>query len=303
MKIHETWWSWMRWVLSWQLWLSTIYTNQKKQFEHWVASNNFHLLGGSCPFPSWGPVNNRVCLVETVSSFTRFFACDFTSPFIPCLVPSHSKQPGAAKKPFMGHTSLLAHKFLWIWATCRKDNPKSHENLHDPGKKIWQHACQFDAEISELGGQIPHGWLTHFRLPRLQGTSLGDFSTCHEMQTHSLPAVGQLWRATALCVLRKSQPNSLIIKLKRSDAFRKQHGIQNVLHSRRRLLRCPGPNGPQDFLLLFPHWPNFASTSQPWALEFAHPFAQGFPTRRWCTGGCLSWHGPGINLQQTPVGL
>ena len=124
-----------------------------------------------------------------------------------------------------------------------------------------------------------------------------------DAKTHSLPAVGQLWRATALCVLRKSQPNSLIIKLKRSDAFRKQHGIQNVLHSRRRLLRCPGPNGPQDFPLLFPHWSNFASTSQPWALEFAHPFAQGFPTRRWCTGGCLSWHGPGINLQQTPVGL
>jgi hypothetical protein len=27
------------------------------------------------------------------------------------------------------------------------------------------------------------------------------------MQTHSLPAVGQLWRVTALCVLTKSQPN------------------------------------------------------------------------------------------------
>jgi hypothetical protein len=53
--------------------------------------------------------------------------------------------------------------------------------------------------------------------------------------------------------------------------------------------------------LPFPRWPNFASTSQPWAFEFAHPFAQGFPTRRWCTGRCLSWHGLNFNLQQTPV--
>jgi hypothetical protein len=49
--------------------------------------------------------------------------------------------------------------------------------------------------------------------------------------------------------------------------------------------------------LLFPHWPNFASTSQPSVLGFAHPFAQGFPTRRWCTEKCHSWYGPGINLQ------
>ena len=199
----------------------------KKQFEHWEASNNFHLLGGSCPFPSWGPVNHRVCLVETVPSFTRIFACDFTSPFIPCLVPSHSKQPFRRSKEtlhgtyFSARPQISSNFYGFGQHVERTIQSQLHENLHDPGKNIWQHACQFDAEISEVGGQIPHGWLTHFRLPPLQVTShyveapiegsaaqnLWAIFRHAMMQTHSLPAVGQLWRVTALCVLTKSQPN------------------------------------------------------------------------------------------------
>ena len=129
------------------------------------------------------------------------------------------------------------------------------------------------------------------------------FDMLWDAKTYSLPAVGQLWRVTALCVLKKSQHVQDLFKWKKSDEFRKQHVVLNASHSGLRLLRCPGRDGPQDFQLPFPCWSNFASTSQPWAFGFAHPFAQGFPTPRWCTGRCFSWHGPGINLQQTPVGL
>lgn len=77
-------------------------------------------------------------------------------------------------------------------------------------------------------------------------------------------------------------------KWKISDEFRKQHMIKTALHTLLRLLRCPGRDGPQDFQLPFPRWPNFASAFQTCSLEFAYPFSQGFPTQRWCTRRCLS---------------
>ena len=103
-------------------------------------------------------------------------------------------------------------------------------------------------------------------------------------------------------LVRAQEVSKYIIKSKRSDEFRKQHGIQNALHSRRQLLRCPGPNGSQDFQLPVPRWPNFASASEPWAFEFDHPFAQDFPIRRWCTREYISWHDARINLQPTLLG-
>ena len=60
--------------------------------------------------------------------------CDFTSPFIACLAPNSHKQPGmldqtigAEKKPwdipdipiYISCSPLLAHRFLWIWTTCK----------------------------------------------------------------------------------------------------------------------------------------------------------------------------------------
>ena len=133
------------------------------------------------------------------------------------------------------------------------------------------------------------------------------FSTCYEM-----PKLirCQLWVSSdesRPCACSRShnmyKTRLNMFKWKISDEFRKQHVVLNAFHSGLRLLRCPGRDGPQDFQLPFSRWSNFASAFQPWALGFARPFAQGFPTRRWCTERCLSWHGPGINLQQTPVGL
>ena len=137
----------------------------KKQFEHWVASNNFHLLGGSCPFPSWGPVNNRVCLVETVSSFTRFFACDFTSPFIPCLVPSHSKQPFRRSKEtlhgtyFSARPQISSNFYGFGQHVGRTIQSQLHENLHDRAKKSDNSLANSTRKFPRLGAKSHmDGW-------------------------------------------------------------------------------------------------------------------------------------------------
>ena len=138
--------------------------------------------------------------------------------------------------------------------------------------------CMIQARVPdhmpmEVGGRIPNGWLKHSSTPSCVKVLQ------QPVEQSAAPNLWAIFRHAVRCqnsfaascgsaltshgLVRAHEISTKLIKLKRSDDFRKQHGIQNTLHSRRRLLRCPGPNGPQDFPLPFPRWPNFASTSQP----------------------------------------
>ena len=140
--------------------------------------------------------------------------------------------------------------------------------------------CMIQARVPdhmpmEVGGRIPNGWLKHSSTPScvkvlqqpVEQSAAPNlwaiFRHAVRCQNSFAASCGSALTSHGLVRAQEVTTCTRLSKWKISDEFRKQHMIKTTLHTLLRLLRCPGRDGPQDFQLPFPRWPNFASAFQP----------------------------------------